>query len=1517
MFKRSYNIIRNIVVGIIMSIALLYMMLYVLVAIPPVQKWIATTTSHELEKLLGGKVIINKIDISPFNKLDITDVKLISPLGENVAEIEHLGAGISIYDLLFKQQIIITYAEVVGLDARISQKKENSPLNIQYIIDAVSPKDKTKPPTKFDLAIHSIVLRKCAINFDKEWKPTLDDKNKFDPNHIKLQEFRADVDLPRITNDDFTIDVKRMSFNLDCGFKVKMLKLYTHITNRKLKIDNFSLNLPGTSISLPETELVYSGFDDIIPALKRKTHDVLLKDLSITPADFACFSPKLKRLGNPVKLNIDAHISTNTICINKIGINYPFFDTKLNIEDASISNLNSFKTLNFDIRKIEAKTTSETIDILSEYLPEISKIKKNLIPLGNININASGTGNIHNFRLTTNVKTDVGNVSISGKYNNKDKTHKIFADLTASGVEVGRISGISDLGKCTLDAKVDLNFSEKNIIGEIMLKAPLLTYRGHCYSNIDLIAHQNVNETSCNLNIADNALALSFNSKIEGLYNFIAHKTGYLNTTIDLDLQHFEPIQLNLPSKFAKLPKISFKMNGNACGSSLTDLNGNISIHDLDLQIPGKEGIKLSKLFAEIKNKTDERNEINVFCDYFDFSAIGNINLATLPRSMTEIFNNTITDFEKNNYTPSQTEHTNNFCYKLEINDWNSLNTILHLPINILDKSTVSGTINSEIGKADLSIDVPWIQQGKNKLIRNTKLKVTLDALNSAAFINAETIFPAKKSDVQLNLNSNAHNGEINTIIGWEFFKETSYKGNLGINTKIVRSPDNGNLSVMANVLKSKFWVNDTVWNVNPATINITNSEIKVNDLKIWREGQFALIDGALSPNANEQLKLSLGMIDLSYIFEVLDINFVTFGGVATGDFYVSGVTSGIDKMIAYTPALYVQNLSYNKGLLGDAIIKSNWDGTDKKVNIMADIKDTPDYSAKINGGIWVTRDSLSFDFDTKGVNVKFLQPFMAAFSSDVSGRATGHAKLFGTFSDIDLEGKIYAHPFNLKIDYTNVYYSCTDTIEIAPGLINIDNIKLTDRDGNSAKLNGFVKHRYFHDPEFMFKVSNAKNLLCYDTNEKINPIWYGTIYGNGGGSIVGKPGMVDITIDMETASDSKFTFILNKSEAADDYHFLTFTDKHKEAQEAAIAAQQDTIPDILKQFKQQEEVQQETSSIFKMDLRATINQDAQLTLVMDPVGGDRIKAYGKGGLQIGYDSENDNMTMFGRYTLDKGSYNFTLQDLIIKDFSIRPESNIYFNGDPYDAKLDIAAAYRVNANLTELDKSFSTDRDIARTNIPVDAMLFVKGEMQRPDITFDIEMPTMTQDVIRKIKSIISTEDMMNRQIVYLLALHRFYTPEYTGTQHNNNELASVASSTISAQIGNALGHLSNKFSFTPYFRTEKGDFSDMEMDFALSSSLFNNRLLINGNLGYRDRTTSTTTFVGDFDIEYLLNRQGTFRLKAYNHFNDANYYLRSALTTQGVGIIYKLEFNDLFSIFKRKNKKPERPDTVKKREN
>lgn len=94
------------------------------------------------------------------------------------------------------------------------------------------------------------------------------------------------------------------------------------------------------------------------------------------------------------------------------------------------------------------------------------------------------------------------------------------------------------------------------------------------------------------------------------------------------------------------------------------------------------------------------------------------------------------------------------------------------------------------------------------------------------------------------------------------------------------------------------------------------------------------------------------------------------------------------------------------------------------------------------------------------------------------------------------------------------------------------------------------------------------------------------------------------------------------------------------------------------------------------------------------------------------------------------------------------------------------------------------------------------------------------------------------------------------------------------------------------------------MEVDGLLQGRLLNDRLLINGNFGYRDNPYYASNFIGDFDIRYLLTPRGSVSLRAYSETND-RYFTKSSLTTQGVGIMLQREFTRLRDLFRKKRTK------------
>jgi hypothetical protein len=313
--------------------------------------------------------------------------------------------------------------------------------------------------------------------------------------------------------------------------------------------------------------------------------------------------------------------------------------------------------------------------------------------------------------------------------------------------------------------------------------------------------------------------------------------------------------------------------------------------------------------------------------------------------------------------------------------------------------------------------------------------------------------------------------------------------------------------------------------------------------------------------------------------------------------------------------------------------------------------------------------------------------------------------------------------------------------------------------------------------------------------------------------------------------------------------------------------------------------------------------------MMMDPVSDDKISAYGTGNMQIQYGTKTP-LKVLGTYTIERGKYNFSFQQVIYRNFDIQEGSSVSFRGDPYTADLNVKANYKLTANLGDLDQQLIEDQQ--RVNTTVNCILQLTGQMNHPAVSFDLDLPNSTAELNRQVKSYIRTEDMMNRQIFYLLVLNSFYpSPEYGGNVRNNADM-SLLTSTLSTQISNILDAFTDKIQLvgTKFYQSNEGGGNSTEMEFLLSSQLLNNRLIINGNFGYRDNlylsegNQGNSIWIGDFDLEYKLTEKGGVRLKFFNHYNYRNYYNLAPEMTQGLGILFRKDFNH-FSEFVGKEKR------------
>ena len=411
--------------------------------------------------------------------------------------------------------------------------------------------------------------------------------------------------------------------------------------------------------------------------------------------------------------------------------------------------------------------------------------------------------------------------------------------------------------------------------------------------------------------------------------------------------------------------------------------------------------------------------------------------------------------------------------------------------------------------------------------------------------------------------------------------------------------------------------------------------------------------------------------------------------------------------------------------------------------------------------------------------------------------------------------------------------------------------------------------------------------MLVYNTHYATPDFpFYGQIYTTGNVQLRGGDNSLNVDGTMRAENRTSFAYVLGSAAEATSNQFITFVDKTPKRNLENIEAE------VYHYLNKPEKDDDDDIPIdIRINLQIEPTERANMKIIMDPAAGDNISAQGTGNLRINFFNKGD-FQIFGDYNITEGIYKMSLQNVIRRDFILQPGGTVTFNGDPKAANLNVQAVYTVNsASLNDL----IADASSSKGNIRVNCLLNLTGNLTSPNLSFDLELPTVNEEDRELVRSLTSTEEQMNTQIIYLLGVGKFYTYDYANNTTQSDATSSLAFSTLSGQLNNMLSQVIDNQNWNVGTNLSTGDkgWSDVEAEAILSGRLLNNRLIINGNFGYRENTMRNTNFVGDFEAIWLLTKNGEFRLRGYNQTND-RYFTKSTLTTQGIGFMYKKDFTN-----------------------
>lgn len=1487
MLKYSKDIkgLKYIIITLLTLFWIFYATPAILLRVPYVQQRVANTATAELSDRLGVPVRIGNVDIEWFNRLVLENLYLEDENGALLLDANHVSAGFEILPLL-NGKIVFSTVRLFGFSVNLNKETPADKLNLQFVIDAFASQDTVKKKSNIDLRFNSILIRRGNIRYDV--KNAANTPGKFNPKHIDIKNMSAKISMKAFNKDSLNANIKKMSFDEASGFSLDKLSLNVVANKDSALINNFEIKLPGTDLKIDRAHIDTEEVTDLNGLLDHSPVVLKIAPSQICLKDFSAFIPAFRNFSETIELSAEASGYINNIDLKRLTLKYS--DKMLFIGKMGLKGITHPEEAYIFGQVNKMYITTEGISgLANNFNDHPVKLPDAIVKLGTINFTGEISGFFDNLVAFGKFSSAIGSVQTDLIFGN-DKENNIAAylkgHLSTSTLYLNELFPDGNpYGAAKLDLTLDTHRpTDGSFSGNIKASVDEFEYKGYKYENILLSGNFKKNGFNGVLHVNDP------NGKLyaEGLFLHEGENSMFNFTS---RLEHFRPDSLHLTDKY-EAPDISCSLNADFTGNNIDNLEGSITLDSLAF-LTAPDSFFLKQLKVEATGHSLDRH-LTITSDILNGEVTGAYSFATIVPS----FMNTLKGYVPaliNVTQKSQKVRENNFSLLLTIENTENISNTLKLPFTMLQPGRITGHYNNQYNRFRFEAYLPKFNIGKSMFESGY---LTCDNPADKVNLHLKTNnYNAKGLRNYLDLKVEAKDNRVNTLIGWANNKQRLFKADLSASTLFIEEEQEKGAATLRTEIslnESPLVLNDSIWQIAPSTITIADGKIGIHDFSVTNGHEYLHMEGTVSKDPTDTLLLDLKQVELSYIFDILNIPVLQFAGKATGTFNINDLYGS--RML--NTDLEVQNFSFNQVQLGRLNLFSEWDDQQKGILMLGSIYKDDTTWTDVSGYVYPVGKNagLSLFFGANDINLAFLHPFVENIAKNMQGRGFGNIHLHGPFKALSVEGDAYVLDGGLGIEYLNTYYNFSDSIHLTSDAIIGRNVTVHDKFGNSAKVNLTVNHKHFKDVSFDVEVQ-TNNMLVFDAPQKQNPLIFGTVFGTGTASIKGNGQLINFDINMR--SDPKTTIkldFMNNSSAAE-YDFITFVDK-KKLREMALTQPADSIKPLI--FNEEDE-----GAELRMNFLLDITPDANIELIMDPIAGDKITGNCSGSLQIQYGTKTD-LRMYGNVGIVQGNYNFSLQQLIHKNFKIRDGSVISFRGDPFEATMNVNAIYNLTANIQDLDASFASES--ARRNIPVNCVLNLDGVLRNPEISFDLELPGSNEELERQVKSLVNTEDMMTKQIVYLLVLNKFYTPDYTINPYKSNDFSAVASSAISSQISNIMNSFTDKVQLGTNIRTSQDGIEDTEVEMLLSSQLLNNRLIFNGNFGYKNSaiTAQKNAFIGEFDLEYLLTPSGDIRLKAYNHANDMYMFLKQALTTQGVGIMFKKDFTRFSDIFRRRKKYP-----------
>ncbi|MFT6826996.1 MAG: hypothetical protein ACI9Z3_000169 [Roseivirga sp.] len=1512
--KRSQVIKKRIVKFIIWLFLTPILLLFLtigLLYIPPIQNYIVGKATTYLTENTGYRSEIDYANIRWFNSLTFEGIAIYDQNNQPMIYAGEVVASFKLLDLIRGKNIVITEAWLNKASVNLRDENDNG-LNIDNWVSKITDLTYVEGPPSLEPSIFTID-KVTLVNSEFSLSDARSDsiKDGFDYNHFKLTKLNAEIINLKSVRDTFAIDLRNLTAEEpNSGLKITRFKTYFRTSLKSMAFEELDLIIGKSHLK----NKVIFNFDDPT-AMSEFNTDVdfdINFDKSIIHSDeLGLFATELKNYNQQV--SIDGHFTgkVNSFVSDDFLISFGK-DTQLKgkLDIEGLPNIDeTIFDIDLDDSYLKATDIQEFIDARTFRITN---------KFGRIKLNGQYDGLINDFVAYGDFVTALGTISSNTQITlleGKPPTYN--GRLGLKNFDVGRLTEDKTFQKVNLNGSIKgEGFTIESANFELDAVVSKIGILGYNYVNIKTDGKFAQSFFSGEISVDDPNLILDATGSIDIRNNRRIFNIDGRLSRVDLKATKISKDEIFIATDF----NLDFE------GLQLDSLIGDFYLTDSYFKY-FEEDILIDSIFFSSQKQADKRF-VSFNSDYFDINLDGNFefsNLVTEIQNINEqyrlVFSSRTNEVETFLKTNGRGKAPFDIRFTAKLPNISPIIQLFDTAIYVGKNAEIQGRFSNNSA-----------EDFKMNAIVDTLKYANVSFLGNEININANSLRDPKKVLALAYVNSQkqiyANTSETNALTF-----EAVWDGKRIELRQNIEQAESGNYAEIGAGIdffedrtelrfqQSNIIVLDETWNITENNVVVFGKDkITIENLDIFNETQSITLDGQVSVKRDSSQTLMVSFQDV----EVANLNSLTLKS------YSGKINGSINAQnLLYAPLLFgdiqIKDFKIDEFLVGDIKGALTWNDTQKKFDINMNVDRLKTRIISLKGDFFPSKqtEQLNLDLNLNEANLNISEPYIEDYFTNIAGTVSGNMKITGSISDPLIRGNGTINGGGIKINYLNTDYVFEGSLSMDRNLIEIPELQLKDINGNPAQFGGEITHNSFKD--FSLNLfGNLTDFQVLNTTFDNGDLYYGDAFASGTLNIRGAASNLTINADVTTRPNTKLYIPISEGVDTGEVDYITFIDRT------------DTAENILANIDEVEKIKIEG---LKLDLNINVTPDAYVEIIIDPKTGDIIRGRGNGQLRLEIDTQGE-FRMTGGLNITEGAYNFSLYNLIVKEFEIEQPSRITWYGDPFAGVMDINASYSQNTSIAPIlaqtgigNQADGTANAAATRRYPTKVLLKLDGPLLSPNINFDIDFSQIvTQDfqiqtALNAFKNRIgSDEQELNRQVLNLIVLNNF--TELGGLNIGGRTATQNVSQLLSNQLSQLVAQLDENleidFDLTDLDKNALNTFQ-----LRLSYTFLNGRLRVTREGGLANQSNSSvsntvdvSSVAGDWTAEYLLTSDGRYKVKVYSR---ANYNIANALTTgngtnqtTGASISQSSSFNSLREFFsgveEKRKKKSERKEEKEK---